>query len=98
MAAGRGGGGASRGFQPPRAGLCQRRPSLSKEGNFVAHLCRCALTRQWGQRRLSTCNCSHREPPPVHSLLIEPRAIPCPPFRLAQGARALRLRVRLGGE
>jgi len=41
MATGRGWGGASRGFQPPRAGLCQRRPSLSKEGNFVARLCRC---------------------------------------------------------
>jgi len=31
-------GGASRArFQPPRAGLCQRRPSLSKEGNLVGH-------------------------------------------------------------
>ena len=33
MATGRGWGGASHEFQPPRAGLCQRRPSLSKEGS-----------------------------------------------------------------
>src|SRR5262245_22005452 len=31
------GGASPSGFQPPRAGLCQRRPSLSKEGDFVAH-------------------------------------------------------------
>ena len=42
MAAGRGWGGAACGFQPPRAGLCQRYPSLCKEGNLVAHLWRYA--------------------------------------------------------
>jgi hypothetical protein len=30
-----------RAFQPPRAGLRQRRPSLAKEGSFILHLCRC---------------------------------------------------------
>jgi hypothetical protein len=42
MAVGRGWGGASpRGFQPPRAGLRQRCPCLSKEGSFVSDSCRC---------------------------------------------------------
>ena len=36
MAAGHGGGWwAARGIQPPRAGRCQRCPSLSKEGTFL---------------------------------------------------------------
>ena len=36
MAVGPGWGGGACGFQPPRAGLCQRRPSLSKEGNLLS--------------------------------------------------------------
>jgi hypothetical protein len=42
MAAGHGWGGVSRtGFQPPRAGLRHRFPSLSKEGSVF--LCRCVI-------------------------------------------------------